>query len=258
MLTRRQSASRLIEENCGDQKSMEAAALLSVPDPVNGGELMSHSGSIVLATASSSNRVASFIPQLDPDPKKAVIIESKDFTLNKEKAQNKKLIGSAREHIKNEMKPKKNLVIELSTSAYELMNATIIDFLNRVTDDLQLQLAFEEEKVLDENGDNVETRYKVVNRKLDCNPGKIFKVTINCYHTTSRILVNGSRVELFVSIDLPLVKQQISQFCTDLTNLNQIFERTLLACNLNKHYQTQTTDKTEASMAEKTDCRGCG
>ena len=130
------------------------------------------------------------------------------------------------------------------------MNATIIDFLNRVTDDLQLQLAFEEEKVLDENGDNVETRYKVVNRKLDGNPGKIFKLTINCYHTASRILVNGSRVDFFC-IGLPLVKQQISQFCTDLTYLNQIFERTLLACNLNKHYQTQTTDKIEASMAER-------
>ena len=98
------------------------------------------------------------------------------------------------------MKPNKNLVIELSTSAYELMKQTIIDFLNRVTDDLQLQLAFEEEKVLDENGDNVETRYKVVNRKLDGNPGKISKLTINCYHTTSRILVNGSRVELFVNM----------------------------------------------------------
>ena len=89
------------------------------------------------------------------------------------------------------MKLNKNLVIELSTSSYELMKQTIIDFLNKVTDDLQLQLAFEEEKVLDENWDNVETRYKVVNRKLDGNPVNISKLTINCYHTTSRILING-------------------------------------------------------------------
>ena len=119
MLTRRQSASRLIEENFGDKKSMEAAALLSVPDSVNDDESITHSGSIILATASPSNGVASFIPQLDTDPKKAVIIESKDFTLNKEKSLNKKLIGCAREHIKIEMKPNKNLVIELSTSAYD-------------------------------------------------------------------------------------------------------------------------------------------
>ena len=50
---------------------MEAAALLSVPDSVNNGEPMSHtSRSIVLATASRSNGVASFVSQLDPAPKK--------------------------------------------------------------------------------------------------------------------------------------------------------------------------------------------
>ena len=47
------------------------------------------------------------------------------------------------------------------------------------------------------------------------------------------------------------MKQHNSQFCTDLTNLNQTFESTLLTCNLNKHYQTQTTDKVEAPMAER-------
>ena len=184
---------------------------------------------------------------------KVVRTESKDYTLNKEKALSKKLLRCAKDHIKIEMKQNKIQVLELSTSAYELMKQTINDFLNSITNDTQLQLAFDVEKVLDEDGVHVETRYKVVNRKVDGNPGKISKLTINCYHTASKILVNGSKVDLFVSEGLPLVKQHISRFCTDLSDLNQLFERTLQTCNSMK--ANQTTDKTNIMPVENgTDC----
>ena len=88
----------------------------------------------------------------------------------------------------------------------------------------------------------------MVNRKVDGNPGKISKLTINCYHTASKILVNGSKVDLFLSEGLPLVKQHISHFCTDLSDLNQLFERTLQACNSMK--ANQTTDKTNIMSVE--------
>lgn len=158
--------------------------------------------------------------------------------MNKEKALSKKLLGCARDHVKVEMKQNKNLVLEFSTSAYELVKQSIYDFLHLINSDSQLQLAFDEEKVLDDNGDNIEMRFKVVNRKADGNPGRISKLTINCYHTTSRILVNGSKVDLFVNDGLPLVKQRISQCCSDLDDLNKHFEKAIESLNSVKSHQS--------------------
>ena len=97
-----------------------------------------------------------------------ILVESRDYTLNIKK----KLMGCAKDHIKIEMKQIKNLVLELSTSAYELIKQSIRDILNTITNDVTFQLAYDEEKVVDENGDNVETCFKVINRKVDGNPGK--------------------------------------------------------------------------------------
>ena len=63
-------------------------------------------------------------------------------------------------------------------------------------------------------------------------------MTINCYYTTSRILVNGSKVDLFVTVGLPLMKKQIAQFYTDLNDVNKYFENTLQAFNVAKPAQT--------------------
>ena len=188
--------------------------------------------------SSNDCSVKSANPDLNLMRNDEILVESRDYALNKGKALSKKLMGCAKDHIKIEMKQNKNLVLELSTSAYELIKQSIREFLNTITNDVTFQLAYDEEKVVDENGDNVETRFKVTNRKVDGNPGKISKLTINCYHTTSRILVNGSKVDLFVTVGLPLVKKQIAQFYTDLNDLNKYFENTLQAFNVAKPAQT--------------------
>ena len=250
MLTRRQSASQLVLGNGEDQHS---TALILSPDSDPQSAEQSYQRSPECVGHADSLKIISPQSHLS---NKVIRTESKDYTLNKEKPLSKKLLGCAKDHIKIEMKQnKKNLVLELSTSAYELMKQTINDFLNSITNDTQLQL-FDIEKVLDEDGINVETLYKVVNRKIDGNPGKISKLAINCYHTASKILVNGSKVDMFVSEGLPLLKQHISRFCTDLSDLNhvnQLFEITLQTCNSIK--ANQTTDKTNIMLVENvTDC----
>ena len=196
MLTRRQSASQLVQGNGGTYQSL----LPPDPDP-------SSEENMLECVSSNDCSVKSANPDLNLMKNDEILVESRDYALNKGKALSKKLMGCAKDHIKIEMKQNKNLVLELSTSAYELIKQSIREFLNTITNDVTFQLAYDEEKVVDENGDNVETRFKVINRKVDGNPGKISKLTINCYHTTSRILVNGSKVDLFVTVGLPLVKK---------------------------------------------------
>ena len=126
---------------------------------------------------------------------KQVSVGVRDYSLNKLNMLNEKLNGCAKEHINIEMKANKNLVLKFSTAAYEYAKASIEDFLE--SDIFQSEFAFTEEQSLDDKGVNVETRFKVVNRKADGKPGKKTKLTINCYHTNSCMLINGSKVDFF-------------------------------------------------------------
>ena len=76
-----------------------------------------------------------------------------------------------------------------------MAKSSIVDFLE--SNIFQSEFAYSEEQSLDDKGVNAETRFKVVNRKADGNPGKLPKLTINCYHTTSSMLINGSKVDFF-------------------------------------------------------------
>ena len=140
---------------------------------------------------------------------------------------NKKLYSCAKEHINVEMKANKNLVLKFSTAAYEYANASIADFLE--SNIFQSEFVYSEEQSLDDKGVGVETRFKVVNRKIDGNPGKMTKFTINCYHTTSSILINGSKVDFFVKKGLLLLKNKLSLHCNRLDSLNAEFESVMEA-----------------------------
>ena len=76
---------------------------------------------------------------------------------------------------------------------------------------------------------NVETCFKVVNRKVDGNPGKMTKLTINCYHTTSSMLINGSKVDFFAKEGLLILKNKLSLHCNRLDSLNAEFESVMKA-----------------------------
>ena len=143
---------------------------------------------------------------------------------------NKKLDGCAKEHIKIEMKSNKNLVLKFNTAAYELAKSSIVDFLE--SNIFQSEFAYSEEQSLDDKGVNVETRFKVVNRKADGNPRKLPKLTTNCYHTTSSMLINGSKVDFFAREGLLLLKNKLSLHCQKLDSLNAELESVM------KAYQT--------------------
>ena len=79
------------------------------------------------------------------------------------------------------LKPGNNLVIEFSKCAYELAKQCLYDLLYRK----DFEYAVEKINNIDLDGANVETCYKVFNKKADGSCGKLQKIVLNSYHTTS-------------------------------------------------------------------------
>ncbi|CAC5408562.1 unnamed protein product [Mytilus coruscus] len=126
----------------------------------------------------------------------SLIQKSKNYELNKQKAIDKKRSDCNSPHIKYEMKPKNNFCISFSTAAYELVK----HFLHEYFDKLQRQDAYAiaVKNVFDKSTAIVETRFRIFNKKRDGSFGNQHKYTVNCYNTTSRILVNGVKTDKFV------------------------------------------------------------
>ncbi|MES9879378.1 MAG: hypothetical protein ABW185_00660 [Sedimenticola sp.] len=112
----------------------------------------------------------------------------------------KKEAGSSKQHMSCEMKAGKNLVIELSTAAFEMAKACISKILGRDGSTYHA----ESKDAVETQGLTVDTCVRVFNKKLDGSKGKLQKKIINFYHTSSQILVNGSRVDQFVDDVFPL------------------------------------------------------
>ncbi|CAC5361740.1 unnamed protein product [Mytilus coruscus] len=125
-------------------------------------------------------------------------ITTRSYTLDRESAIHKKINACQKEHLRFELKPDKNFVIELSTGAYETVKSEILNILQRpeITETL-VTLPIQEG--IEKSGLTVDSCYKVFNKKLNGDVGSLLKFTINLYHTTCKINVNGSRIDLFIN-----------------------------------------------------------
>ena len=88
---------------------------------------------------------------------------SKNYKLDKAKSLEKKANSCAKEHMKYVLKPGNNLVIEFSTAAYELSKQCLYDLLYSK----DFEYAVEKRNNIDLDGANVDTCYKVFNKKAD-------------------------------------------------------------------------------------------
>ena len=75
---------------------------------------------------------------------------------------------------------------------------------------------------LDHNGAVTDLCYRIYNKKTDGSCGKKLKFTINLYHTTSQFLVNGSKVDLFLSDIYERLCSEMKACCNvlDIMNIN--------------------------------------
>lgn len=119
----------------------------------------------------------------------------KDYTLDKRKALDKKSDACKREHMKSQMKPGRNLVIQFSTAAYEYARS----FLEKLLYDEKFPFSVEKRESLEQNDLTVDICYKILNTKADGSCGKIQKFVINCYHTTSQLLINGCKIDIYLN-----------------------------------------------------------
>ncbi|CAG2188109.1 unnamed protein product [Mytilus edulis] len=122
---------------------------------------------------------------------------SKNYSLNRSKALDKKQETCQKQHIQYEMKPGKNFVIEFSTAAFEATKNFLLSHFT--SENFNNNLAVKEQKNLDSTHITVDHSYRIYNRKNNGQIGSQLKYVVNVYNTTSLINVNGSRVELFVN-----------------------------------------------------------
>ena len=143
-------------------------------------------------------------------------VSVKVYTLDKAKSLQKKGNSCLKEHMKYELKQDNYLVIELSTAAYEMAKQCLRELVSCE----DFKYAVEKRDSLDKSGANVDTCIRVFNKKSDGSCGRMLKFVINFYHTTSQILVNGSKTDLFISNVLNRLCAEMKTKCSQLDILN--------------------------------------
>ena len=121
-----------------------------------------------------------------------------------------------KEHMKYELKQENNLVIEFSTAAYELAKKCLYEMVKSEN----FECAVENRNSLDLSGANVDSCIKIFNKKADGSCGRMLKFVINFSHTTSQILVNGNKTDLFISNILDELCSEMKEKCSQLDILN--------------------------------------
>ena len=137
---------------------------------------------------------------------------TKPYTLDKEKALDKKATACDKETVSYEMKACKNFVAAFSTSAYELFRCIFNKTVHHVCSETQIPVCCLITTNEDEKGAVVANVYQIVNKKADGTAGKQIKCTITLYHTTSSLLANGKQVDMFVEdIFMPAINSLHAQ-----------------------------------------------
>ncbi|CAG2256494.1 unnamed protein product [Mytilus edulis] len=95
------------------------------------------------------------------------------------------------------MKAGKNFVVEFSTAAYELAKSRILTLLQ--SRDISTNYTVLEQHGVELSNLKIDSCYKVYNRKNNNQPGNLLKFTINLFHTTNKMTVNGNRVDIFIN-----------------------------------------------------------
>ena len=78
----------------------------------------------------------------------------------------------------------------------------------------------------------MDTCYKIFNKKADGMCRKILKFVMNFYHTTSQILVNGNKTDIFISDILDKLGSELRARCDQLDIININIATTLNKCDI--------------------------
>lgn len=154
-------------------------------------------------------------------------MRDKNYKLNTNAAIDKKIESCNRELIKTKTAAGGNIIIDLSSSTYEALRHHIPTFYNESHEYAAIQT-----RNKDSQGLVVEEMLQVRNRLRDGNIGKYKKFTINMYHTTCRILVNGKEAQsVFLDIHLQTIAKSITSNKETLEQLDAEIKEVLQSYN---------------------------
>ncbi|CAC5387524.1 unnamed protein product [Mytilus coruscus] len=157
----------------------------------------------------------------------------RSYNLNHQKALEKKKVSCDKEHVVSEWKAN-NLVIEFSTSTYELFKTLLHQLLAKST-----SYKPKTTEGVDYQNAIVDSCIKVYNRLRDGSMGRTLKFVINLYHTSSRVVVNGNRVDLFVSDIYGDLCAKLSTHYEDLSVINKGIFDTIDLTSISKTKEQQ-------------------
>ena len=119
-----------------------------------------------------------------------------DYYIDQKALLKKKL--KACNKVQIEVKPRNNLVIQLNTAAFQFIVQKMLPFLIQ-----NEQLEIEMKQTLDAMQNIIQDTFKIYSKQS--NRRSKHDYTINCYRTTSNILINGPGVTKFMNNELELI-----------------------------------------------------
>ena len=119
-----------------------------------------------------------------------------DYYIDQKALLKKKL--KACNKVQIEVKPRNNLVIQLNTAAFQFIVQKMLPFLIQ-----NEQLEIEMKQTLDAMQNIIQDTFKIYSKQS--NRRSKHDYTINCYRTTSNILINGPGVTKFMNNELKLI-----------------------------------------------------
>ncbi|VDI63606.1 Hypothetical predicted protein [Mytilus galloprovincialis] len=122
---------------------------------------------------------------------------NRNYAINRDKALETKTAKCNYQNLTFEMKAGKNFVVKFSTAAYELAKSRILTLLQ--SRDISTNYTVLEQHGVELSNLKIDSCYKVYNRKNNNQPGNLLKFTINLFHTTNKMTVNGNRVDIFIN-----------------------------------------------------------
>ena len=155
-----------------------------------------------------------------------------------------KLKACNREMAQIELKPKSNLVIQLNTAAFQFIVQKMLPFLIQ-----NEQLEIEMKQTLDAMQNIIQDTFKIYSKQS--NRRSKHDYTINCYRTTSNILINGPGVTKFMNNELKLIAKILEdnkiQINTQNIQLKSILSNITTDTN-HKESKSSTTTNTKMKI----------
>ncbi|VDI56939.1 Hypothetical predicted protein [Mytilus galloprovincialis] len=141
------------------------------------------------------------------------------------------------------MKPKSNFIVKRNTASFELVKTKLYDIL--FSHSFQTDYVVSSEKGKDNSQNEVELRYKIHNKRRDGSSGTYHKFTINVYNTTSSLLVNGPKIDIFTESILPIIEDHIVKNIGQVNAMNN---------HLNIAMSTRNAQEVEINVENQLSC----